>query len=227
MPSAASSKSHRGKAHEEDDGEAIVGQDIVPNLIEGLWLVERDLGVDGVDCGCDAFGHGGWIFRGPHSDRSLRPGNLPEGDGDLGVLFAEAAAADVVINADNLPLDGGPSLVTPGISCSTPSRCLSGSVPLRNLLTKSSLTMATLTLEAVSCSLMKRPVINLNAEGLEVVRRHHLEARAGPLRWIGSSGFAGDRERHAEIGALAAACRSSPRRGRRQGRRRCCDRICR
>ena len=68
MPRAASKQSHRGKAHEQDDGESIVGQDIVPHLVEGLRFVQRDLRVDGVDCGGDAFGHGRWIFGGPHAN---------------------------------------------------------------------------------------------------------------------------------------------------------------
>src|SRR6266480_1928380 len=54
---------------------------------------------------------------------------------------------------------GGPSLVTPGINCSTTTRCVRGSTLDRYFFTKVSFTTATGTPPAASCSVNVRPVI--------------------------------------------------------------------
>src|SRR5882672_925473 len=52
---------------------------------------------------------------------------------------------------------GGPSLVTPGINCSTARRCVRGSTLAKYFLAKVSFTTATGRPPATSCSVMARP----------------------------------------------------------------------
>ncbi len=99
-------KRNGGEADEEDESEAVVGENQLADLLHGAGLGEGYLGVDGVDgCG-DALDHGGGVVDGADADACTGPGSLPEGDLHLGAVFAEAAAADVVVDADDLPLDG-------------------------------------------------------------------------------------------------------------------------
>jgi hypothetical protein len=73
-------------------------------------LGEGYLGVNGVDgCG-DALNHGGGVVVGADADACTGPGGLPEGNFHLGAVFAEAAASDIVIHADDLPLYGDTEL---------------------------------------------------------------------------------------------------------------------
>src|SRR6266576_2618244 len=93
---------------------------------------------------------------------------------------------------------GGPSLVTPGINCSTTTRCVRGSSLDRYFFTKVSFTTATGTPPATSCSVNVRPVImrmpNVRKySGVTILKpapgREEGSSTACPARWKGMPKF--------------------------------------
>ena len=109
--------------------------------------------------GCrDALNHGCRIFRGPDADTRDGKRLLPEGCVDLRIVLAGCHGSS---RCETHPRSAtqwlAHALGSSGIICSITTRCRSGSIPFRNLLAKASLTMATLTLEALSASVKARP----------------------------------------------------------------------
>jgi hypothetical protein len=99
-----------GEADKEDEGEAVVGEDQIADLVHGVGLGESYLRIDGVYGGGDALDHGGGVVDGADADACTGPGDLQEGYLHLGAVFAKATTADVMVDADDLPFDGRPKL---------------------------------------------------------------------------------------------------------------------
>ena len=79
-----------GEADEEDEREAIVGENEIADFFHGSRFGEGNFRVDGVDGSSDAFDHGGRIVDGANADACVGPWNLPEGDLDLGTILAQS-----------------------------------------------------------------------------------------------------------------------------------------
>ena len=85
-------ESEHGKADEEHHGEAVAGEDVVLDLIHGSRLASAICGSTEWTAAAMLFDHGRRIAGGAHADGGAGPGDLPEGDGDLRIVLAQAAA---------------------------------------------------------------------------------------------------------------------------------------
>jgi hypothetical protein len=131
-----------------------------------------------------------------------RPGNLPEGNLDLRPSVAQAAAADVVKYAYDLPRDCRSELGYAG------NQFLNYQPLLERVFVREVFLDEAF---AYHCHSQARGVVlvcegpsaqHLNAEGLEVIGRDHPEGCGRPLRRVRKLRRAGDGERHAKAWAF-------------------------
>ena len=147
-------------------------------------------------------GHGGGVFGGANADTGAGPGNLPEGDLDLGIVFAQPAASHIVINTDDLPVDGRPEPGDSGDQLFNGDPLLEGVLILEEFVDEALIDDGHFHAGGIVLIGEGASADETDAEGLEIVRSDHSEARQGALRGVSVGGSAGDGEWHAEARAF-------------------------
>ena len=164
-----------------------------------------------MDGGGDALDHGGGVVDGADADACTGPGGLPEGNLHLGAVFAEAAAADVVVDTDDLPLDRGTELGDAGDELLDRDTLLERVDAFEVLLHEVFVDDGYFDARGGVLLGERAAIDNANAEGFEEVRRDHAEAGVGSHGGIVEGRFSDDGKRHAK------ACAEERKAGHRGG----------